>query len=419
MKNIFISLFILTSLGCFAQKTQYIGTKNNTVEVRNNLRIKALKNNATMDSVLITTADGDVVQIDNRFYLLNPLQSFDSLGLTWIRCIGCGGGAVTFEGSILNGNTLSENREINTMGNMLSITGNNNGLPVMRSVNTGTAGAAIVGEGTGGNKMGIYGVNFWEREPPLSENIGNSATSGIFAQSISAPAIKGYSSKGIGMMGTGGTYSFYGIQNRELDTLDIPAIITKTFRASMPDNYSQSWAMMLGESPVLGPLFNSFRIRVSVDNITSKKTTFTLNASNGSGETSIISGSGATGSVRFHNYGIGIHDGTPSYDIKTDASGNIIEKVSEIFADADMRTTSEFFVMAPGIYNLIPENSTIFNLYDPAGAVKKFVVINSTNFSQDCTSFFTAAGVEKNVIEAHYVYTFYSDGSHWIGVKNN
>lgn len=405
MKNIFISFLILSSLSCFAQKTQYIGTKTNTVEVRNNLRIKALKNNATMDSVLITTPEGDVVQVDNRFYLLSPLQSFDSIGLTWIRCVGCGGGgggAVNLQQAISNGSILTQDNTINSGIYKQTFVGTGNSLIVAN--NSGNSGVGVYGRGDSSNSYGIVGYSM------KGNGMQGYGYNGIGVQALTATgtALKA------NCLGSGLpaelTYSNINNHIGIVTGLRIKREASSTsngFGISIDYNLRGTNADSLAARDIVkwsnyitGTAERNFQQRI-FGNIS---TTLTLKGS---------------GQVQLPYYGVGANGGTPSYDIQTDANGNLIEKVSEVFIDVDMIHFSEYTVQAPGIYNLKPNPGTNFNLGDPNGSFKKFVVINTTGSSQDCTNFNDVNGSTWNEIKNNYVYTFYSDGTKWIGIKNN
>lgn len=69
-KLIIVILTAFVSFAGYSQKTQYIGLPNNTVEVRNQLRIDALKD-ATGDSVMVVDAIGNV--------LLKAITGFDGV----------------------------------------------------------------------------------------------------------------------------------------------------------------------------------------------------------------------------------------------------------------------------------------------------------------------------------------------------
>ncbi|MBS1734378.1 MAG: hypothetical protein JST02_13870 [Bacteroidetes bacterium] len=146
MKKPFSILFsLLISIAALSQRVQFIGLPNNTVEVRNNLRIAGLHNNAEHDSTLIVDEYGNVKQVNNVTNLLLPLQVKDSLGEKWQFI---DSSYYTLHKAITNGSLLPKNDTINLQGNELLIKNGNAGGSMRIEYETVAGSAFSVGKRT-------------------------------------------------------------------------------------------------------------------------------------------------------------------------------------------------------------------------------------------------------------------------------
>ncbi|MCC6258083.1 MAG: hypothetical protein IT254_07165 [Chitinophagaceae bacterium] len=367
-----------------------------------------------MDSVLITTPEGDVVQVDNRFYLLSPLQSFDSIGLTWIRCVGCGGisSPFTLQDAINNGNVLTKNDTINVNGNSLNINSYNVTFPVVRIKNNYSHFYSPTALQTFGSRP----FSAWSdySGTPILGLTGNSGNAAVYGNSISNIGISGYSQENAGVTSFGKTYAFFGIQSPSSIPEPFQPVLYTERQHPINDGDSVYWAMGFREAPNLGGIDQSLSIASVVENYATKSASFIISTKENNLKKHVFGGE-SSGQLRAYQYGNGTFIASPGeYSLEADANGNIVEKKTDVFQLIDL-LHGNFTINSPGVYKIdaCDESNTLYLPYPNNWVGRKITVINTTACNPNESGHTDNSGTEVYKLPANKVTTFYSDGVFW------
>jgi hypothetical protein len=379
-KLIIIILTAFTSLASYSQqKTQYIGLPDNTVEVRNKLRIDALKD-ATGDSVMVVDAGGNVklkaitdftgiggggTSGPDSLYLENPIYSVkevnengdtiqvikfraDSLpelryaaamrdtnnwvGSTLVdvdylndRISGLGAGGsnnpdsttasngLTLVGKDVQlGGTLTKNTDIATGSYQFSLSGTsaNAGNNVLKINDTGDGTAVSVGASTG---IAIYGFS-------TSTGVGG------YFKSDGGQGLIGESYSGIGVTGRSSLTYPISADKTVTNTNDLTGglKVSQTVASTAVAGFGTSIDYILTTAFPTSRISNQLISKWTDAADATRSSEFSIAGVYG-GVTNTLFTLAGNGQLTLNKYGTGAFSGTPTYALKVDATGKVIE----------------------------------------------------------------------------------------------
>lgn len=374
IKTVFGSGIITIDSTTNANALTIIGTEVDG-SVSNELQTISNTSNATSHTATLSNSGGSTQFVEGTDIALTTsgtgLNGIVTLATTITAINGLNRNAndIKLGGALVENTTISGSTSFATFFTGSYGTGVNNG--VINITQSGTGGAAIyaVNNGSGGNAINA---------------IASSTGTAISGTSTVGQAISGGASSGIGIYGT--ATSGTGVQSAV--TSGIPAYFSadpsststntpllqlqRTTSGTPANGISGSIDFIVETSSSISNISNQFISKwTTVDNSTRVSQAIITGVNNAvTADLLTISGNGAT---RLNKYGVGTFTGTPTYDIKSDASGNLIEVTDVAFnpkdtvqsytgmrayvgtgkelVNVDSRTGGTFYVVASGSEN--------------------------------------------------------------------